>query len=49
MDEWIKKVWCIARYWWLTPVILAIWEAEIWRIAIGGQRWQMVHGIPSPK
>jgi hypothetical protein len=23
--------------WWLMPVIVATWEAEIWRIAVWGQ------------
>jgi hypothetical protein len=27
----------IARHWWLRPVILATWEAEIWRIHVSGQ------------
>jgi hypothetical protein len=34
---------------WLTPVILAIWEAEIRRIAVQSQPGQIVHEIPSPK
>jgi hypothetical protein len=32
---------------WLTPEILATWEAEIRRIAVRGQPRQTVHEIPS--
>jgi hypothetical protein len=32
---------------WLTPVILATWEAEIRRILFGGQHLQNVGEIPS--
>jgi hypothetical protein len=28
------------------PVILAIWEAEIRRITVGGHPWQIVHETP---
>jgi hypothetical protein len=31
---------------WLTPVILAIWKAEIERIEFRGQPGQMVHETP---
>jgi hypothetical protein len=30
----VSKRQSIARCWWLTPVILATWEAEIRRIAV---------------
>jgi hypothetical protein len=35
--------------WWLTPVIPAIWEAEIGRIEAQGQPWQTVPETPSLK
>jgi hypothetical protein len=31
------------------PIILATWEAEIERIAVGGQPGQIVEETPSPK
>jgi hypothetical protein len=34
------------RCWWFTPVILATWEAEIWRIIVSGQFRQKVHKPP---
>jgi hypothetical protein len=33
--------------WWLTPVILATWEAEIRRMLVPGQPRQKVKEIPS--
>jgi hypothetical protein len=36
-------------HWWLTPVTLVSWEAEIERIVVGGQPGQIVCKIPSPK
>jgi hypothetical protein len=39
----------LARYWWLMPVILATWKAEIRRIAVQDQSGQIVHKPPSPK
>jgi hypothetical protein len=33
--------------WWLIPIILATWKAEIRRIAVLGQAWQRVRKIPS--
>jgi hypothetical protein len=32
-----------------TPVIVATWEAEIWRIRVPGQLRQIVHETSSPK
>jgi hypothetical protein len=29
-----RKILFVARCWWLTPVILATQEAEIWRITV---------------
>jgi hypothetical protein len=39
----------VARCWWLTPVILGTWEAEIRRIMVPGQPGQIVHETLSPK
>jgi hypothetical protein len=45
-----KKMWNQARRQWLRPVILAIWEAEIWRLRFQGILQQVVHKTPpSPK
>jgi hypothetical protein len=33
--------------WWLTPIILATQELEIWRIVVGGHVEQKVSKIPS--
>jgi hypothetical protein len=38
-----------ARYQWLTPVILASWEAEIRRIMIQEKSGQIVHKTQTPK
>jgi hypothetical protein len=38
-----------ARHQWLTPAIVAIWEAEVGKIAVHGQPGQIVHETPSPK
>jgi hypothetical protein len=40
---------CQAGHQWLTPVILATWEAEIRRILVWDQPRQIVHETPSPK
>jgi hypothetical protein len=39
----------MAGCWWLTPVILATQEAEIRRIAVRSQPWQIVHEALSRK
>jgi hypothetical protein len=39
----------IARHEWLTPVILAIWEAKIRRVTVGSQPGKIVLETPSPK
>jgi hypothetical protein len=38
-----------AGYWWLTPIILTIWEAETGRIIVWGQPRETVLQTPSPK
>jgi hypothetical protein len=45
-----KKILAVlARCQWLTPVILATWEAVIRRIALPGQSGEIVHEIPFSK
>jgi hypothetical protein len=39
----------VDRCWWLMPVILATWEAEVERIEVQGQPRHIVHKTPSPK
>jgi hypothetical protein len=39
----------ISGHWWLMPEILATWEAEIRRIAVGGQPRQTAYKTTSPK
>jgi hypothetical protein len=36
------KKYALARHWWLIPVILATQEAEIRRILVQSQLWQIV-------
>jgi hypothetical protein len=43
------KIFTSARYQWLTPVIIAIWKAELERTVIEGQPGKTVHKNPSPK
>jgi hypothetical protein len=40
---------CNSHCWWLTPVILASQEAEIWRIAVRSQAGQIVQETLSLK
>jgi hypothetical protein len=44
-NKWQK----IAGHQWLKPVILTIWEAEIGRIVVQGQRGQIVPETPISK
>jgi hypothetical protein len=46
--SWVTDVFNFARRQWLTPVILATWEAEICRIMVPGQPRQIVHETPPP-
>jgi hypothetical protein len=39
----------IARHWWLTPVILATWGADLGRNVTHGQPGQIVHETPISK
>jgi hypothetical protein len=39
----ILKMWYVAGHRWLMPVILTIQEAEIRRITVLNQPWQIVH------
>jgi hypothetical protein len=39
----------MARRWWLTPIILATQEAEIWRLTVPSQPLQIVHETLSQK
>jgi hypothetical protein len=41
-----QKMFIEAWHQWLTPVILATWEAEIGRIMVQGQPEQKVHKTP---
>jgi hypothetical protein len=47
--KFIKSVGFNARHQCLTPVILATWETEVWRIKVQGQPREIVHKTPSPK
>jgi hypothetical protein len=42
----MKKLLHIAECWWLTPVILTTWEAEIKKIEVPGQLRQIVLESP---
>jgi hypothetical protein len=44
-----KKYSKIPKWWWLMPIILATWEAQISRTEVGGQTGQTVPKTPSPK
>jgi hypothetical protein len=34
---------------WLMPIILTTWEAQIGRMMVPGQPWQIVYGTSIPK
>jgi hypothetical protein len=38
-----------AWHWWLMPLILATWEADVRRIVIADQLRKIVHKTPSSK
>jgi hypothetical protein len=46
---YMKRIPIAGPYQWLTPVILATWEAEIRRIMVQGQTRQIVLTTLSPK
>jgi hypothetical protein len=41
--------WGRSRMWWLTPVILSAWEAEIRRIVVEDQSKRIVYETLTPK
>jgi hypothetical protein len=40
---------CTAGSWWVTPIILATWEADIGRIVVGGQPEQILQETSTVK
>jgi hypothetical protein len=46
---YLQRMLLLTGHQWLMPIILPIWEAEIRRITVQGQTWQIVFKTPISK